>query len=78
MEGNVYVSQNEGKEWSLAQGVPKGDALMVVQHPFDNRYVRQSNWASTRLILTLPVGFYSDEIENPLSDGGPGQDMAAL
>ncbi|TFK75051.1 Oligoxyloglucan reducing end-specific cellobiohydrolase [Pluteus cervinus] len=37
-EGNVYVSQDEGKSWSLADGVPSGKAMMVIEHPFDNNY----------------------------------------
>lgn len=39
---NVYVSNNEGKEWKLATGVPEGEASMVIEHPFDNRYVRDT------------------------------------
>lgn len=37
-EGNVYVSQDEGKNWARAD-VPKGQAAMVIEHPFHNRYV---------------------------------------
>ncbi|KAF9263821.1 Oligoxyloglucan reducing end-specific cellobiohydrolase [Marasmius fiardii PR-910] len=36
--GMVYVSQDEGKSWDLASGVEQGDAVMVVEHPADNRY----------------------------------------
>ncbi|KAG5643932.1 vacuolar protein sorting/targeting protein PEP1 [Asterophora parasitica] len=39
VEGNVYVSLNEGKSWKLADDIPKGKAAMVVEHPFNNRYV---------------------------------------
>jgi photosystem II stability/assembly factor-like uncharacterized protein len=35
----VYVSSNEGKSWNRAEDIPKGNALMVIEHPFDNRYV---------------------------------------
>ncbi len=38
-EGNVYVSQDEGKSWGLADGVPSGKAMIVIEHPFDNNYV---------------------------------------
>ncbi|KIM90139.1 hypothetical protein PILCRDRAFT_811868 [Piloderma croceum F 1598] len=38
IKGDVYVSQDEGKNWELANGVPPGHASMVFEHPFDNRY----------------------------------------
>ncbi|KAF9457576.1 Oligoxyloglucan reducing end-specific cellobiohydrolase [Collybia nuda] len=38
IEGNVYVSLDEGKSWKQADGIPKGDAAMVIEHPFNNRY----------------------------------------
>ncbi|KAJ8497098.1 hypothetical protein ONZ45_g12200 [Pleurotus djamor] len=38
MDGVVYVSPDEGKTWNAAEGIPKGDAAMVVQHPTNNRY----------------------------------------
>ncbi|KAG5717203.1 hypothetical protein E4T56_gene15336 [Termitomyces sp. T112] len=38
IEGNVYVSQDEGKTWNLADGIPKGKISMVIEHPFNNRY----------------------------------------
>ncbi|KAI0351364.1 Oligoxyloglucan reducing end-specific cellobiohydrolase [Trametes cingulata] len=37
VKGIVYVSQDEGKTWSAADGVPEGRASMVIEHPFDNR-----------------------------------------
>lgn len=40
MEGNVHVSQDEGKSWARADGIPEGKAAMVIEHPFDNSYVR--------------------------------------
>ena len=36
---NVYVSDDEGKTWALAPGVPEGEAMMVIEHPFDKNYV---------------------------------------
>jgi hypothetical protein len=33
------VSQDEEKSWSIAEVIPKGKAVMVIEHPFDNRYV---------------------------------------
>ncbi|THH18907.1 hypothetical protein EUX98_g8876 [Antrodiella citrinella] len=38
IEGNIYVSQNEGKSWDRATDLPEGAALMVFEHPFDNNY----------------------------------------
>ncbi|KAF8649292.1 hypothetical protein AX16_005896 [Volvariella volvacea WC 439] len=38
MEGNVYVSQDEGKSWKAAEDIPEGSAMMVIEHPFDNHY----------------------------------------
>ena len=40
MEGNIYVTLDEGKSWKLAEGVPSGVASMFIEHPVDNRYVR--------------------------------------
>ncbi|KAJ7089709.1 vacuolar protein sorting/targeting protein 10 [Mycena belliarum] len=37
VEGNVYVSQDEGKTWNVAANIPKGVAAMVIEHPFDTR-----------------------------------------
>jgi len=39
MEGNVYVSLDEGKSWNRATGIPPGEASMVIEHPADNKYV---------------------------------------
>jgi hypothetical protein len=41
MSGNVYVSQDEGKIWQRADDIPEGVAMMVIEHPFDNQYVRR-------------------------------------
>jgi hypothetical protein len=39
LDGNVCVSQDEEKSWSTAEDIPKGKTVMVIEHPFDNRYV---------------------------------------
>ena len=44
MEGNVYVSQDEGKSWKRAEDIPKGQVTTVIEHPFDTRYVRTSKF----------------------------------
>ncbi|TDL26564.1 signal sequence binding protein [Rickenella mellea] len=36
-EGEVWVSQDEGKAWSRAD-IPMGEAAMLIEHPFDNHY----------------------------------------
>ncbi|KAL4245130.1 Vacuolar protein sorting/targeting protein 10 [Abortiporus biennis] len=38
VESNIYVSQDEGKSWKLADGIPSGQAALVFEHPFDNSY----------------------------------------
>ncbi|KDQ61974.1 hypothetical protein JAAARDRAFT_76825 [Jaapia argillacea MUCL 33604] len=38
VEGNVYVSTNEGKSWERAPDIPESTISMVIEHPFDNRY----------------------------------------
>ena len=40
IESNVYVSQDEGKSWAKASGIPEGKVSSVIEHPFDTRYVR--------------------------------------
>ncbi len=39
VDGNVFITQDEGKSWHIASDIPKGDATMVIEHPFDNQYV---------------------------------------
>ncbi|KAH7908483.1 hypothetical protein BJ138DRAFT_352183 [Hygrophoropsis aurantiaca] len=36
--GNVIISQDEGKSWETAAGIPKGQAAAVIEHPTDSRY----------------------------------------
>ncbi|KAL4250701.1 Vacuolar protein sorting/targeting protein 10 [Abortiporus biennis] len=38
LESNIYVSQDEGMSWKLADGIPLGIAASVFEHPFDNSY----------------------------------------
>jgi hypothetical protein len=40
--GDVYISENEGKDWGLVQGIPRRDAAQLIEHPFDNRVVSAS------------------------------------
>ncbi|TFY76725.1 hypothetical protein EWM64_g7285 [Hericium alpestre] len=37
IEGNVYISDTEGKSWTRAGDIPEGEASMFVEHPFNNR-----------------------------------------
>lgn len=38
VEGAVHVSHDEGKTWAKAD-IPS-EASMIIEHPFDNHYVR--------------------------------------
>ncbi|KAF8196799.1 Oligoxyloglucan reducing end-specific cellobiohydrolase [Mycena galopus ATCC 62051] len=38
IEGNIYVSSDEGKTWNLPEEIPRGAAAMVLEHPFDRAY----------------------------------------
>ncbi|EPS94899.1 hypothetical protein FOMPIDRAFT_101305 [Fomitopsis schrenkii] len=38
IDGNVYESQDEGATWTRADTIPEGEASMVIEHPFDNKY----------------------------------------
>ena len=71
MGGNVYVSQDEGKSWALADGIPERIAMMVIEHPFDNRYVRNGVFLClSSAIFTNPVGICVDGRAYPLPDNG--------
>ncbi|THH18916.1 hypothetical protein EW146_g2149 [Bondarzewia mesenterica] len=37
VEGNLYVSNNEGKTWERASDIPEGETSMFIEHPFNNR-----------------------------------------
>ncbi|KAJ3780213.1 vacuolar protein sorting/targeting protein 10 [Lentinula aff. detonsa] len=37
-EGNLFITQDEGKSWSSADTIPAGDAAMVIEHPFEKNY----------------------------------------
>lgn len=34
------MSEDEGKSWKIVEDIPKGEALVLMEHPFENRYVR--------------------------------------
>lgn len=53
LEQDVWISEDEGKEWKLAEGVPKGQAIMVQMHPFSPRTVRTILIRMISLLLTL-------------------------
>ena len=40
LDGDVWISEDEGNEWKQVDGVPKGQAIMFLIHPFDQRTVR--------------------------------------
>jgi len=37
VEGDVHISQDEGKNWKRVD-IPQGQANMVIEHPFDNHF----------------------------------------
>jgi hypothetical protein len=39
VEGNVYLSEDEGRTWRLVDGIPREEAYLLMEHPFDNRIV---------------------------------------
>jgi photosystem II stability/assembly factor-like uncharacterized protein len=49
--GTVYVSSDEGKSWNKADGVPEGQAAMVVEHPFDKTMVRVLALSINQLLI---------------------------
>lgn len=53
MEGKVYVSSDEGKSWNVASDLPAGKIMMVIEHPFDNRFVGLSIQVSRNHIIML-------------------------
>ena len=55
LEGNVFITQDEGKNWDRAAGIPPGDAAMAIEHPFDSRYVRIVHillWSTAFILCT--------------------------
>jgi hypothetical protein len=44
VEGNVYLSEDEGRKWALVNGISRGEASMLMEHPFDNRIVCPANF----------------------------------
>lgn len=39
VEGDVWISEDEGNNWRQVNGVPTGVAKMFFAHPFDKRTV---------------------------------------
>lgn len=39
---NVLRSPDEGKKWDHINGVPKGESIMLIEHPYDKAIVRLS------------------------------------
>ena len=56
----MYVSQDEGKTWNVADRIPKGEAAMVIEHPFDKRYVGIPSLTSLIPMLISGVGLRID------------------
>lgn len=76
MEGNLFVSLDEGKSWKRVEDIPKGDAVLVVEHPFNNRYV--SEMSPCRADTHIIQGFRAYHRHETLSNRGPGKDLEAF
>ena len=63
------MSSDEGKFWSLASDIPRGKAVMVIEHPFNNRMVR-GLYLIARTVLILSLGICADRWYQTLSNGG--------
>ncbi|KAG2012263.1 signal sequence binding protein [Coprinopsis cinerea AmutBmut pab1-1] len=37
ISGNLFVSQDEGKSWKKAEGIPERSVSVVIEHPYDTR-----------------------------------------
>lgn len=48
---NVWRSTDEGKGWKVIDGVPHGEAMMLVDHPFDTKIVSLGSMISSRCIV---------------------------
>ena len=53
MEKNVWISQDEGKSWAMAEGVPQGKAVMVIEHPFDSTMVSDDSGMTVAPVLSF-------------------------
>ena len=84
VDGNVWVSEDEGRYWKLANGIPTGSTAMVIQHPFDNHYVSVSVAGSSPYMITdshchlFPLGLCFDEGHHSLSHRRPRQVVAVI
>jgi len=71
---NILRSPDEGKKWDHINGVPKGESLMLIEHPYDNSIVsfpRTIPFLLTnarQLILKFPLGIHFDGWYNSLSN----------
>jgi hypothetical protein len=54
IEGNIYVSSNEGRTWTLPEDIPRGVAAMVIEHPFDASLVRSRSIFGLAYSFMLP------------------------
>ncbi|KAF5353737.1 hypothetical protein D9758_008631 [Tetrapyrgos nigripes] len=75
VHGNVYVSQDEGKSWVTANGIPRHEAVKFVAHPFEKRlafvltdstrHYRTDDEGKTWMPFDIPVP--PSRTSNPLS-----------
>ncbi|KAI0057638.1 Oligoxyloglucan reducing end-specific cellobiohydrolase [Artomyces pyxidatus] len=75
VEGNIYISSDEGKTWDRATDIPSGEASMFIPHPFNNRmafvltkkktHYRTDDRGKTWRTFDVPVA--PSYVANPLS-----------
>lgn len=51
VDSNVFISDDEGENWKRVPNVPEGEAMMIIDHPTNNRYVSPVLLTQTPLLL---------------------------
>lgn len=54
------MSSDEGKSWSATSDIPQGKAVMVIEHPFNNRMVHTLYFVARDRALILTIGICTD------------------
>lgn len=54
------MSSDEGKSWSVTSDIPQGKAMIVIEHPFNNRMVHTLYFVTRDRALILAIGICTD------------------